>query len=761
MENAATPRNTFWTNVTVFVAALHILRIPVVVAAVAGVALAFPPQSLEIYRSLAQAVAMRSWKADELTEVMAGAAGIVMIAACTLLVSRLLLGRLFHELPSVAQKTPNLVRATAAFVAALPVLGLSFGLFSARVPLSDKLQSTIRPELINQLQEYLGVPSALAERMAASGIKNFFQFNDLLVAAGFGLLGFAALLFAVGYFAGSPGKGVHSSTRNRYSWAALATIAAIVIVIVPGATYVSLAWSETIGPLAVICAFFICLLFNTAILSYLSDRYHFPFVGALIFAALTFAFFDLNDNHEIRQLSQEAIQSETGSGQQAQLPTLKSEFQKWLTSRPDLDQYRDRGEPYPVYLVAAQGGGIYAALQTTSYLGRLQDRCPAFASHLFAVSGVSGGAVGATVFSSMLQSVDAGMVPGTCARPQKMAFSYAEAAERLLSQDLLSSLIAGGLFPDFFQRFLPVPIAAFDRARAQELRMEQAWDKVIESLNRGSKKVPIAQPNPLRLSYLTHWDAKGSRPALLLNTTDVASGRRRIIAPFRFEKRELEDVPAEVARRMPLITAAVLSARFPWITPAGWFRSEAGDKVRKVRVADGGYFENSGVSTLQGVLNEIEEVHGRAGTIPFVVRVLALTSRDFVENKASTSFEEMLSPVRALLNTRAARAKILIEDAKRRAQSNRGCGQQHDLQACQPGAVTIFEIPLSGYGYDLPLGWQLSTVTRFLIRAQDGDKEKCERSANLSSPSEDSQAISTDCVNDIVFRDLNRNAHDQ
>lgn len=78
-------------------------------------------------------------------------------------------------------------------------------------------------------------------------------------------------------------------------------------------------------------------------------------------------------------------------------------FRQWLSHRPDLEVYRSAGRPYPVFLIAAQGGGIYAAAQVATFLGRLQDRCPGFAQHVFAVSGVSGGSVGATMFHSLVQ----------------------------------------------------------------------------------------------------------------------------------------------------------------------------------------------------------------------------------------------------------------------------------------------------------------------------------------------------------------------
>ena len=85
----------------------------------------------------------------------------------------------------------------------------------------------------------------------------------------------------------------------------------------------------------------------------------------------------------------------------AALPQAEVAFRDWFRQRPDRDRFA--GRRYPVYVVAAEGGGIYAALHAASALGGLQDRCPAFADHLFAISSVSGGSLGAATFAAGLK----------------------------------------------------------------------------------------------------------------------------------------------------------------------------------------------------------------------------------------------------------------------------------------------------------------------------------------------------------------------
>ncbi len=72
-------------------------------------------------------------------------------------------------------------------------------------------------------------------------------------------------------------------------------------------------------------------------------------------------------------------------------------FQEWFKKRGDKGSF-PAGTPYPVFLVAASGGGLYSARHTALTLARFQDRCPSFAHHVFAISGISGGSWGAAIF---------------------------------------------------------------------------------------------------------------------------------------------------------------------------------------------------------------------------------------------------------------------------------------------------------------------------------------------------------------------------
>ncbi|MBB4375109.1 hypothetical protein GGD63_007953 [Bradyrhizobium sp. cir1] len=76
--------------------------------------------------------------------------------------------------------------------------------------------------------------------------------------------------------------------------------------------------------------------------------------------------------------------------------SVAAAFREWLLQQPRLEEAKRIGE-YPIFIVAAQGGGIYVANNATRFLARLQDLCPAFRQHLFAIN--DRGSVGSAIFA--------------------------------------------------------------------------------------------------------------------------------------------------------------------------------------------------------------------------------------------------------------------------------------------------------------------------------------------------------------------------
>src|SRR5262249_39090307 len=150
----------------------------------------------------------------------------------------------------------------------------------------------------------------------------------------------------------------------------------------------------------------------------------------------------------------------------------------------------------------------------------------------------------------------------------------------------------------------------------------------------------------------------------IINTTEVGSGRRRVIAPFRFARESIlflpigEDFPAdsEAARinDLPVSTAAILSARFPWVTPAGTFldyqrdpstgQPERDRPLARFRLVDGGYFENSGVATAVDLIRAMEDTAKRWGFLDKIrIRLIVLT-RGGYPSQTFYGLNEVVSP---------------------------------------------------------------------------------------------------------------------
>jgi len=183
-------------------------------------------------------------------------------------------------------------------------------------------------------------------------------------------------------------------------------------------------------------------------LVYWGARRRIPVLTLLLLLAVVSSIW--NDNHNIRVLN---------VGGSSDRDNLEAALSKWHDQISK--KYSDRTQ-HPLFIVTAEGGGIRAAYWTSIVLGSLQDKDPSFADHVFAISGVSGGSVGAAVFSALLTDENA--------RGQ-----IVQRSEEILGQDFLSSAIAAMLYPDFAQRFCPIPIQFLDRGRWLEKSWEQAW----------------------------------------------------------------------------------------------------------------------------------------------------------------------------------------------------------------------------------------------------------------------------------------------
>jgi hypothetical protein len=662
-----------------------------------AIVVAMPDQTLELYR----------YTAESLSPPGGGVIKSLIAIVELLTVSYLFLSIARFNL-IISSHTDRERRRTSVSVfvvlASLPSLAVAYGLLRARIDVSS---AELKQVLINGLNTSFArddpnlIDTPLISFAATRTLKSILSINRWLTA-GATVLTVLSVAFGLAVYL-HRGRILNLKTPFITAGLKLATlflagpiVAALFFLIFP----VSL--PQFISAFGLICLFFAVLLLFIRSIGVWGTTVQLPLLLFLMFSAIIFNFFDLNANHQVRELSEHPGEY--------QLIDSASAFQEWLKHRRDSKQYAEVS--YPVYVVAAEGGGIYAAFRTAILLASLQDLCPRFAHHLFAISSVSGGSVGAAIFNGLIQKkaepFDALQNETGCQRTGEI--SLADLVEEMLQNDLFSPVLAAFLFPDFIQRFLPFKVPSFDRARALENSIEASWNAGIQSYEQHkypATKAPLKRGNPLSAPFASSWNPDSDAPALLINCTDVISGERKVIAPFAVDG-ELSNLPL---RDISVSTAAVLSARFPWLTPPAWYpvKDNTG-KETAVELVDGGYFDNSGVMTALALVKKMQRVSQQAGR-RVQIRLIVLTSEDF--SPPTIAPGDYLVPIQALLTARAAQAQAAITQAQSIIE-----GMKPDQNGNSP--LTLRKLVLKGYGYPLPLGWMLAPITQYLILGQNG-----------------------------------------
>lgn len=268
---------------------------------------------------------------------------------------------------------------------------------------------------------------------------------------------------------------------------------------------------------------------------------------------------------------------------------LATAFREWLRTRPGIEKYRREGRRYPVFVVTAQGGALAAAYHAGLALARWQDLCPAFASHVFAISAVSGGSLGASTFSAAVNAIPE-QAAQQCGDAASEDIRHVTAVEDMLKHDFVSSVLFTGLYIDLPLQFLGIRFVPFDRAVALEYTIENVWTKVSKTISYRSEGSDDYFVQPLSST----WKPAGLTPLVLYNATISDTGQPLLISSIEWDYTSKSGVQAYNLRRLAphlevaASTAIVLSARFPYISPAGYIRTDMFPPNRGAKAVDGG-----------------------------------------------------------------------------------------------------------------------------------------------------------------------------
>lgn len=306
--------------------------------------------------------------------------------------------------------------------------------------------------------------------------------------------------------------------------------------------------------------------------------------------------------------------------------------------------------PERMIVVAASGGGIQAAAWTAQVLTGLNEASnQEFGRKLHLISAVSGGSVGTMYFVNAYDS------QGRLHH------------EKVLAQSQQSSIDAIGwglVYPDFLRTLCPYCIDAsfIDRGAA----LEMAWLGAVEK-NGGEEA-----RNRLRHASLSQWRADGiagRKPFIIFNTTIADSGERLLLDTLPLRDRSNSGNHDDFAAARPrgshrfseiytgkdlaVVTAARLSATFPFVTPA----ARANLPGAQYHIVDGGYYDNYGVSSIAEWLNESAR-SGKQKRRILIVQIRAFPIEDTARKPNQSAlrgwFYQAFAPISTLLNVRTA-----------------------------------------------------------------------------------------------------------
>ena len=453
-----------------------------------------------------------------------------------------------------------------------------------------------------------------------------------------------------------------------------------------------------------------------------------------------------DDFHDIRTLQ---------SGVDPSVTSMSSldVFERWVANQPALLSSGSSGVPrraVPLILVATEGGGVKAATWTALALDcvlspdPIVDRCPSHAgsrlSSVFAESGVSGGSVGLVEYTRYAAD------PSLASRP-------GDWIDRRLGADFVSPSIAWQLYVEAPRAWLQFD-NGMDRAEVLERGWEQTW---VEGEGYGFLDAMFSSPpsssGPLAEGFRSFWADDADVPLLLLNGFSVQDGCKFVTTPIDGNGIESDSlncvaahndvpVPADPSKGRPgflsgsrvlsdllcspdddvrLSTAALLSARFPYVSPSGRLLSCAGPR-RAINVVDGGYGENTGAGSVlelwEAIRPLVDQYNGDPGHAACIVPALLQIQSGYGPSAdvPSTAQGELTVPPKGLMHAPNG-FTVWERNAAQLAVLDPLPFTGSETEAARQG-VYARVYPYAHPGAEAPLGWTLSDEARSDLRAQ-------------------------------------------
>lgn len=473
-----------------------------------------------------------------------------------------------------------------------------------------------------------------------------------------------------------------------------------------------------LGPLSTLMLLAALFIVATTPLVLWSRRWQVPVFVLLLTWATCWQIAGAIDNHEIGVVAgTPSVEIETAFGQWLRTTSCKR-----------------------AYFVSAEGGGIRAAAWTALALARINRRLLSSGERLsdclVAASGVSGGSLGLAAFVAGQRVLDARRLRRLAANPshcETTAATRPDGSELecrlvyMLTRDFMSPTLAAMFTSDQLQRLLP-HMELPDRGGALEDGFSRAFADAFNVQpddamgNPFAPQFPFSRLYPPAPSNIPHpWV-----PVLVLNTTEVRTGARVLQSGLDLSK-DSKAFPAAAMLdqwlhgvQTTLVGAVHNSARFTYISPAGSL-PKTGGKVRQL--VDGGYFENSGATTLLDLLRLFHRSNASSGWTGQIVAIHISNDPDLVVDQTMPdcqatepardagvssgsirepcehAYGEIVPPLLALFNTRESRAEY----------ARRMLEYSMDETAGKHSPLYV-HLGIRHVAYPLPLGWRIGNL---------------------------------------------------
>ena len=314
--------------------------------------------------------------------------------------------------------------------------------------------------------------------------------------------------------------------------------------------------------------------------------------------------------------------------------SLDDVVEAWIDRQPEGLARRPPAAPgVPALFVSSSGGGIRAAYWTAAVLDCVTERrsvprdvCGHAAARavavrrrerLLAMSGISGGSLGLAAYVSATMPMGRSASAGPPA-PQWF--------ERRLRGDFLAPTLASYFFNDGLNALVK-PDHPVDRAAVTERAWEAPWPRDELGRDYLTDQSALRQPLVLLNGYSVDDGCRFEASVLASNAgrnaqqcAKAATGRDGDLLATT----DLTDVLcADTDVRWS--TAALLSARFPWVSPTGGIgKAGCGAGLQHTEVADGGYHEASGASPIDELMPPLRSLRLLGRTVTAGARGEAL-----------------------------------------------------------------------------------------------------------------------------------------